>query len=1463
MPSNDTTTRFRADVSQLKSAMQEASRSIRLANSEFKAATAGMTNWSNTADGLGAKIKQLNSVLSAQKQQLSALEREYTRVAAAEGEDSRGAQELMIRMNNQRAAIARTQASLDSYTDELDDVERGNKKLSKSTAEAGKSASKASEGFTVLKGALADLVASGMKSAINGMMKLGAEAVKLGKNSINAYAQYEQLVGGVETLFGAGGKSLKEYAKSVGKTTDEAKAEFNKLIKAQNTVLKNSDEAYKTSGMSANDYIETVTSFSASLMQGLGGDSTKAAELADKAVKDMSDNANKMGTSLDSIQSAYQGFAKQNFSMLDNLKIGYGGTQKEMFRLMQDAAKLDKTFAETADFSIDSKGHLTASFNDIIQAIHIVQTDMGITGTTAKEASQTIEGSVNSMKSAWDNLVRGLADDNADFDNLVKNFTNGAGTAFENLLPRIKTVISGIGSLAGSLIQNFAPEIVAELPGIMTDLSKSVLNVLPDALNTLGKGMVSTIQSMSPTIVGILTQLAQMFVAGVPQFAQLGFDILNTIVQGIVNNAPALLTQAVESFAQLIDVFNANFPQMLDSLVSSLNNFLSSNLPGIIGTLVNSAVTLLQNGLPTILSAAVSLLNGIVQAVPKIVQELKTQLPTIITSIVTTLTDSIDVILDGAIQLFNGIIDALPVVNEALIEALPVIIDGIVNFLDQNIEKIINTVIDLGMNVIDKLVNVLIPAFIKMAPKLVKAFITSLLKLKVAIFKAGFTLFLKLGEAIPKVWNKIKTAIGDLFGNIWEFLKTMPAKMADIGVNLIEGLWNGIKDMAGWIKDKITGFGESVLTTLKDFFGIASPSKLMRDQVGRWIAKGLVAGILAEENNTIRAVKKNASKIANAYGTALISGMAKQSDNLIKTAKDSTKKVLSGMLDAARSMDFSGVATVAGASFSEELTATNNYITRRLEAQREANLDDWTNRIEKQTKERDARLKKINDKAQKEEKKTTKKYKKEISLIEQAGEAKKKALQKKNEKQSEKSSEANEKKLEKLEKDYDKRIKKLEAKRKKIEDDPYYGNTREADTKKIDKKIESLKKEYKETVKAEQKAGKAEGKASKSRIAKQLKDIDKATAKKVKAHKKASKEEVKGIRAEAKKNQKKVSDSFDPGINQLSSNKSNYEQATKEFMEDYSNAMADYQKQAEALINDTINGIADTYTKRYDSLINKQDELITKLQSAGDLFDISDNGILRVNDIKQQTENIKEYASKLQKIKAKVAPELFDEIAKMDMKEGTAYMDYLMKLSDTELSTYSNAFVEKMETAKSVAEQMYKNDIDSIATDYETELKKAFEGLPEEMEKLGEQVMAGFEAGLVGRTDWLKDSVQKEIKTLIDMFKDSLGIASPSKVLMQIGEFAGEGFAKGLELTIKQVKSVASDIVGVTTDTLADVKGNIGAVKSGVMSGGTNSTNNTTNNYNFVQNNNSPKPLNRLEIYRQTKNQLNFAREVV
>lgn len=209
---------------------------------------------------------------------------------------------------------------------------------------------------------------------------MGTALVDVGKQAIAGYADYEQLVGGVETLFKDSSGVVENYA----------------------------NNAYKTAGLSANQYMETVTSFSASLLQSLNGDTAKSAQVADKAITDMSDNANKMGTSMESIQNAYQGFAKQNYTMLDNLKLGYGGTKSEMERLIADANKLAKEQGKAGDMTINS-------YADIVEAIHLVQDSMGITGTTAKEASTTIQGSVNSMKSAWDNLLVGVADDNADF----------------------------------------------------------------------------------------------------------------------------------------------------------------------------------------------------------------------------------------------------------------------------------------------------------------------------------------------------------------------------------------------------------------------------------------------------------------------------------------------------------------------------------------------------------------------------------------------------------------------------------------------------------------------------------------------------------------------------------------------------------------------------------------------------------------------------------------------------------------------------------------------------------------------------------------------------------------------------------------------------------------------------------------------------------------------------------------
>ena len=256
-----------------------------------------------------------------------------------------------------------------------------------------------------------------------------AAVIKLAKDSINAYAEYEQLEGGVKKLFGE----------------DDMK-----------TVIANADKAYKTAGMSANKYLETTTSFAASLIAGLDGDTAKAAEYADMAIRDMSDNANTFGTDISMIQNAYQGFAKKNYTMLDNLKLGYGGTASEMARLINDSGVLGDTVTVTAS-NINR-----VSFDKIVEAINVTQERMGIMGTTTNEAGTTIQGSINAMKGAWENLKVAMVSDTGDIDQRIEEFVESVGGVGDNLIPRISKVLGGITSI----IKELGPKIIAELPGL-------------------------------------------------------------------------------------------------------------------------------------------------------------------------------------------------------------------------------------------------------------------------------------------------------------------------------------------------------------------------------------------------------------------------------------------------------------------------------------------------------------------------------------------------------------------------------------------------------------------------------------------------------------------------------------------------------------------------------------------------------------------------------------------------------------------------------------------------------------------------------------------------------------------------------------------------------------------------------------------------------------------------------------
>lgn len=342
------------------------------------------------------------------------------------------------------------------------EIDKGKEKIKEFRKQVEEASKKNDENFKKLGDGIGKAISTGCKVAAGAVATVAASITALTKSAIGGFAEYEQLVGGVDTLFKESSGKVQKYA----------------------------EDAFKTAGMSANEYMSTVTGFSASLLQSLGGDTSKAADVANMALGDMSDNANKMGTSMESIQFAYQGFAKQNYTMLDNLKLGYGGTQEEMKRLLKDAEKFS---GQKYDIS---------SLNDVYQAIHVIQNEMGITGTTAKEASATISGSWGSTKAAWDNLVTGLANGNADIPKLVADVVSSAGDVLANVIPAIKSVIQNIPKA----ISEISPEAGAAFQTV-SDAIMAVLPILKDVLTTTFDVIVSVINFVRENT-GIITAAA-------------------------------------------------------------------------------------------------------------------------------------------------------------------------------------------------------------------------------------------------------------------------------------------------------------------------------------------------------------------------------------------------------------------------------------------------------------------------------------------------------------------------------------------------------------------------------------------------------------------------------------------------------------------------------------------------------------------------------------------------------------------------------------------------------------------------------------------------------------------------------------------------------------------------------------------------------------------------------------------
>ncbi len=521
-----------------------------------------------------------------------------------------------------------------------------------------------------------------------------AAAVAIGKEAFEQYKSYEQLAGGIETLFGAGGQSLDEYAKSVGKTTQESEKEYNNLMKSQETVLANADIAYKTAGLNANEYMQTATSFSASLLQGLGGDTQKAAEVADKAIIDMSDNANKMGTDMELIQNAYNGFAKGNFTMLDNLKLGYGGTKTEMLRLINDSNILEE----------EVKSMDEVSFDQMIEAIHEVQSNIGITGTTAKEANSTIEGSLKSTKAAYDNMLIGIASEDADMDMLASNLTESAIAAAKNIIPRIgiigKGILKAVINLLPEIVSAIKTELLPNVLNVFSEMGPGLINVLEQCVPGMGtmlqslvpaaQTIISVVMSILPPIIGIFSQIREVVWGEIQQL----LPVIGSLIESIGGSIQSLAAELLPFIGNVLSMLSPIINMIVSSLVPIMKIIIQ-----ITGQIIAVVIK--------VLAAVMPVVTQIIQIIAQLITELLSQLmPSLM-----ELFESMMPIIEAAMQIIDAILPVIISILKALMPVLKLAANILSAVLGGAIKVVIgywNTIIGAVGNVINSFKGVII-----------------------------------------------------------------------------------------------------------------------------------------------------------------------------------------------------------------------------------------------------------------------------------------------------------------------------------------------------------------------------------------------------------------------------------------------------------------------------------------------------------------------------------------------------------------------------------------------------------------------------------------------------------------------------------------------------------------------------------------------------------------------------------
>ena len=613
----------------------------------------------------------------------------------------------------------------------------------------------------------------------------------LTSSAVSAYGEYQQMAGGIETLYGDASDQMMEFAKN----------------------------AYKTAGLSANEYMTTAIESSAAMINSLEGDVYKAAEMSDMAIRDMSDNVNKMGTTMESLQNAYRGFSRGNFTMLDNLSLGLSGTKEGMQQLLDKAQELSGV-----EYDI-------GSYADIVEAIHIVQESMGITGTTAAEAAGTITGSLGSVKAAWQNLVTGLADPDADLGALIDTVVQTGTAALSNLVPTITNALGGIGNA----IEQIVPVIGEKLPELLESILPSLLSAA-----------MSLVQSFSDALPTVMSILGEQIPTLLNQLIPVLMDSIVVISDTIVS----MLPQIVQVISQNIGVIAGG----IGKIISSIGKILVQSFPTIFPMVIQIGVDLLTQLANSFTENADEMISGLLTVVDVIVETLsdpETLMAvlqaglTILTAVITGITNNLPMLLDTCGTLISNLATFL---LEAVPELVVAIGENGATIITEALPQIILGIADAGAELLDKVTDVIagwIPYVVDFAQ----------------------TTFEGIGDGISNAWEWIKSKVGEISENVLSWFAEKFLKIADIGKDLVEGLWNGINDAKDWVLDKIKGFGDAILDGLKSFFGIASPSKKTAE-FGRYLVEGLGVGFEDEAPDTFDDIQNALDKGMNSLDLA-------------------------------------------------------------------------------------------------------------------------------------------------------------------------------------------------------------------------------------------------------------------------------------------------------------------------------------------------------------------------------------------------------------------------------------------------------------------------------------------------------------------------------------------------------------------------------------------------------------------